>query len=90
MKVKKGFELQTVCDEYLIIPTGIDNIDFCNIISMNSTAAFLWEKVAAMDSFNVETLVSLLLEEYEVEESIAREDCHLIIERWKETGIIEE
>lgn len=90
MKVKKGFELQKVCDEHLLISTGIDNVDFSNIISMNSTAAFLWEKISVMDSFTVDTLVDLLLQEYEVEETVAREDCNLIVERWRETGIIED
>lgn len=90
MKVKKGFELQNVCGEHLLVPAGIENVDFSKIISMNPTAAYLWEKIAEMESFTADTLVNLLLQEYEVSEDIAREDSNLIIERWIETGIIEE
>lgn len=90
MKVKKGFELQNVCGDHLLVPAGIENVDFSKIISMNPTAAYLWENIAEMESFTVDTLVDLLLQEYEVSEEIAREDCNLIIERWIETGIIEE
>ncbi|MBQ2787372.1 MAG: PqqD family protein [Bacteroidaceae bacterium] len=90
MKVKKGFELQNVCNEYLLIPAGIENVDFSNIISMNETSAYLWEKVAEMENFDTETLVDLLLKEYNVDKETATEDCNLIIERWMETGIIEE
>lgn len=90
MKVKKGIELQNVCNEYLLIPAGIENVDFSKIISLNPTAAYLWENVSNMESFDIDTLVELLLKEYEVEEPIAREDSQLIIERWLETGIIEE
>ena len=90
MRVKKGIELQNVCNEYLLIPAGIENVDFSKIISLNPTAAYLWENVSKMESFDTDTLVELLLKEYEVEEPIAREDSRLIIERWLETGIIED
>ena len=90
MKVKKGFELQNVCGEYIIVPAGIENVDFSRIISLNPTAAFLWEKVSSLEEFTIETLVGALLEEYEVEEAVAREDCALIIERWAEMELIEQ
>lgn len=90
MKAKKGFELQNVCGEYIIVPAGIENVDFSRIISLNPTAAFLWEKVSSLEEFTIETLVGALLEEYEVEEAVAREDCALIIERWAEMELIEQ
>ena len=90
MKAKKGFELQNVCGEYIIVPAGIENVDFSRIISLNPTAAYLWEKVSSLEEFTIETLVEALLEEYEVEEAVAREDCLLMVERWKELGLVEE
>lgn len=90
MRVKKGIELQNVCNEHLLIPAGIENVDFSKIISLNPTAAYLWENIAGLDNFNIDTLVELLLKEYEVEEAVAREDCQLIVERWAEIGLIEE
>lgn len=90
MKAKKGFELQNVCGEYIIVPAGIENVDFSRIISLNPTAAFLWEKVSKLETFIVDNMVEALLAEYEVEEEIAREDSKLIVERWKEMELIEE
>ena len=90
MKAKKGFELQNVCGEHILVPAGIENVDYSRIISLNPTAAFLWEKINAMEEFTIEDMVSSLLEEYEVEEEIAREDCEKIVERWKEMELIEE
>ena len=89
MKIKKGFEIQNVCGEYIIVPAGADNVDYSKIISLNETAAYLWENVAPKESFNIEEMVALLLAEYEVEEEIAREDCEMIIERWKEMELLE-
>lgn len=89
MKIKNGLQLQNVCGEHIIIPAGEENIDFSQIISLNPTAAYLWENIAEREEFTVEDMVTLLLNEYEVEEDIALEDCNLIAERWKEMGLIE-
>ena len=89
MKIKNGLELQNVCGEHIIIPAGEENMDFSQIISLNPTAAYLWENVAKRDNFTVEDMVQLLLDEYEVEESVALEDCKLIAERWSEMGLLE-
>ena len=90
MKIQDGFEMQSVCGEYIIVPAGSENVDYSKIISLNETAAYLWESVAAKASFTIDDLVELLLAEYEVEEEIAREDCELIVERWKEMELVEE
>ena len=90
MKIKEGFEIQNVCGEHIIVPAGIDNVDYSRIISLNETAAYLWQSVADKASFTIEDMTALLLAEYDVEESIAREDCALIIERWKEMELVEE
>ena len=82
--------MQNVCGEHILVPTGIDNVDFSSIISLNSTAASLWEGVSKMEAFTIDDMVKMLLDEYDVEEEIAREDCGLIIERWNEMGLIEE
>ena len=90
MKVKEGFEMQNVCGEHIIIPAGVENVDFSKIISLNPSAAYLWENIAKRDSFTAEDMAELLLEEYEVEREIALEDSNLIAETWKEMGLVEE
>ena len=89
MKIKKGFQLQNVCGEHIIIPAGEENIDFSHIISLNPTAEYLWEKIAEKAEFTIEDMVQLLLDEYEVEADVALEDCKLIAERWAEMGLID-
>ena len=90
MKIKKGLEIQNVCGEHIIVATGIENVDFSQIISLNETAADLWKGVAGMDSFGIDDMVKILLDEYDVEEEVAREDCVIIAERWREMGLLEE
>lgn len=89
MKVKKGLELQEVCGEFIIVHAGIENVDFSKIISLNETAADIWKSVAEMNEFSIDDMVKILLEQYEVDEETAREDCAKIAERWKEMGLTE-
>ena len=87
MKIKEEYELQRVCGEALLIPEEMSDRE---TISLDPVSEYLWEKVAAMDSFSVNTLVQLLMAEYDVDEETAREDCELIAEAWIEMGIVKE
>lgn len=88
MKTKKGFNLRNVCGENIVVAEGEENIDFCNIISMNESSAYLWNHIQDKD-FCKEDLVALLMEEYEVDESTATHDVSLLVEQWMQAGIIE-
>ena len=81
--------MQSVCGEYIIVPAGSENVDYSKIISLNETAAYLWENVVTKDSFTIDDMTALLLAEYEVEENVAREDCEMIVECWKEMELVE-
>ncbi|WP_027455621.1 PqqD family protein [Xylanibacter brevis] len=89
MKTKRGFRLRNICGENVIVAEGIENIDFSRIISMNESAAYLWNKVQSID-FTANTLIDLLLEEYEVSREDAAQDVNQLIEQWQKAGIVED
>lgn len=89
MKTKKGFELRTVCGERLLLATGEENIDFTDIISLNETAAFLWEQATAAEQFSIEDMIKWLTDEYDVDESLALNDCRQLVKQWMEAGMLE-
>ena len=68
---------------------GMAAINMSSLISMNDTAAFLWKNVQGKD-FTVEDLTKLLLDEYEVEESVAAKDCQNLIDEWKKLNLLED
>ncbi|WP_299271239.1 PqqD family protein [uncultured Prevotella sp.] len=88
MKTKKGFVLRNVCGENIIVAEGKENIDFTKIISMNETAAYLWKNVEGKE-FDSDTLMSLLINEYEVDDATANKDAKNIAKLWIEAGIAE-
>ena len=88
MKAKKGFSLRNICGENVVIAGGIENIDFSKIISMNESAAYLWQQIGDKD-FTVDDLADYLCKEYEVDQATALADAKTVVEQWRDAGIIE-
>lgn len=88
MRIKKGFELRDVCGEHIIVAYGIENIDFNKVISLNESATYLWRNVFDKD-FDVETMASLLQQEYEVDAETAKRDAQALLDEWTKVGLTE-
>ena len=80
--------MREVCGEYIIVAEGKENIDFCNIISMNESSAYLWKQVQNKE-FDADTLTELLTDEYDVDKETAMKDVKALIEQWVDAGIVE-
>lgn len=86
MKVEKEFVLREIAGDYIIIPTGKTVLDFNGLITVNEVGVSLWKMLQNEMSF--EDLVQGILEEYDVEESVAREDIQEFLDRLVEGGIL--
>ena len=89
MKKKTGFYLRNVLGENVVVAEGVENIDFSKIISMNDSAAFLWQQIGE-DPFTVEDLVGYFCGEYDVDEQTAKADAEALVQQWINAGIVEE
>ena len=88
MKTKKGFVLREMCGENIVAGEGLENISFNKLISLNSTAAFLWKKVAGKE-FTPEEMAEYLVEEYGIDMELALNDAKALAQAWIDAGIIE-
>lgn len=88
MKTKEGFVLRPLLNEYIITGEGLAQVNFNKMISLNSTAAWLWQEVEGKD-FSVEDLKNLLLQRYEVTEEVAGADAARLAETWIQAGIVD-
>lgn len=89
MKAKQGFKLRPLGNEYILIGESVEQINFNKMITMNESAAYLWQKVEDGHAFTAEDLAALLCEEYEVSPEQALKDAQATIESWHEAGITE-
>ena len=88
MKIKNGFVLREMCGEFIVAGEGLEHINFNKLISLNSTAAFLWEALVGKE-FTTEEMAQLLVDEYEIDMELAMTDSKKLMESWAEAGIAE-
>ena len=89
MKIKNGYRLRPLGKEYILVAEGLDVMDANTMVSMNATAAFLWEAVEGKE-FDAETMVQLLLDEYNVDRETAEKDVKALIQTWNKANAIED
>ena len=75
--------------EYILVAEGLEVMDANTMVSMNATAAFLWEAVEGKE-FDTNIMVQLLLDEYDVDRETAEKDVTALLQIWNKANVIEE
>ena len=87
MKLKPNLTLRKIGAQYIVV-ADTDNIDVTKVISLNATAAFLWQQAENKD-FTVRQLTAAMCASYDVDPLRAFNDIEKTIEIWKENGLLE-
>lgn len=87
MKIREGFVLRNIADEYIVMPTGGNIAKFDGAVALNEVSAFIFEKLA--NPMSKEDLVEALVNEYEVDSETAAKDVDSLISKFEEWEIIE-
>ena len=87
MKIKEGFILRTVAGQNLIVPVGDNTMNFNAAITLNESAAFLWNCLTK--ETDEKKLLTALLNEYEIDEQTALADIKVFLNVLKEHNILE-
>ena len=88
MKLKNGFVLREVCGEKVIVGEGLGAVDFGKLVSINDTAAWIWEKAGELGEFDVESMTDALCEVYDVDRETAHKDVEGLLDQWVKLGIL--
>lgn len=88
MKIKNGFVLREMCGENIVSGEGLEHINFNKLISLNSSAAFLWKELIGKE-FTTETMAQLLVDEYGIDMELAMTDSARLMQSWLDAGIAE-
>lgn len=87
MKVDKEFVLREIAGDYIIIPTGKTVLKFNGLITVNEVGVSIWNML--QKETTLEELVRGILDEYDVEEEVAREDIQEFLTVLADAGILE-
>lgn len=80
--------MRTVMGQHVVLAEGSNSDSFGKIITLNSSAAMLWEELKGR-SFDVDTAADLLVEKYGIDRTQALADAKYIIDLMAEKGLVE-
>ena len=72
MKIKSGFVVRKVGDDFVVVPVGEMCKQFHGMINLNETGAMLWNFFS--QEHTLEEGVDMLLGEFDVERELAQAD----------------
>lgn len=88
MKIKKEFTLRTVMGQNIVLAEGNNSDSFGKIITLNSSAAMLWEALKGKE-FDVDDAAALLVAKYGIDAGQARADADSLLSLMAEKGLVE-
>ena len=77
MKVKSDYVLKEVAGQHIVVPTGHAAIDFRGVLTLNSSAKFLFELLSTHRTEG--ELVQHVVDKYRIREQQAQADVHEFI-----------
>ena len=87
MKLNSNFKLRHIAGETIIINQGTPDVDFIRIISLNSSARFLWNKFCGKE-FSVDEVGCFLAKTYHIPVQQARQDAMAWVSSLKKCNVI--
>ena len=86
MKLKDGFVLRKIANQYMAVPVGARAKELHGMIGLNETGAFIWERLS--NGRSQEEIVKALCEEYEVLQADASASVERFWEKLKSEGML--
>lgn len=87
MKIKEGFVLRNVVDEFIVMPTGDNIAKFEGAVVLNEVSAFIFKQLE--NPVSREDLLAAMLNEYDVDEATAAADLDALLEKLADMGVLE-
>lgn len=87
MRIKDGFELKEIADNYVVLPTESNVVDFSSMIMLNEVSAFLWLQL--LEDKTEQDLLKAVLKEYDVDKETAAGDIKIFIKELAAAGVID-
>ncbi len=88
VKIRNGFTLRSVVDEYMVMPTGDNIAKFDGAIVLNEVSAFVFRQLE--NAVSRDDLLAAVLAEFDVDEQTAARDLETLLARFRELNLLEE
>lgn len=87
MNIKKRLLKRKIAGDAFLVPVGKEVYDSNGLFFLNEVGEFIWDHLE--NANGPEDILKALLEEYNVEESVARQDVEAFMEKLRDMDIID-
>lgn len=87
MKIKEGFMLRNVADNYIVVPVGKASLEFKGLINLNGVGAFIWECLEKETTR--EEVIDKVIKEYNIDNELATRDVNNFINKLVEAKLLD-
>ena len=87
MKINPKFQVHKVAGENLILLQGKSSTEMTRVMAFNDSSLLLWNRLFEKE-FSLADVTNVLLEEYDVSESIATSDAERWVTTLRENGLL--
>jgi hypothetical protein len=88
MKFRKEYKVREIAGENVIIKQGRFGADMTRVIALNQSSLLLWNELQGRD-FEIEDVVKILTDNYEIDTTVALTDATAWVEKLKECELVE-
>lgn len=89
MKIKENYVLQTIGDDYIVVPIAEEADRLHGIISLTETGAYLWRRL--MEGIDTKSqLENALIQEYNISQDLAHNDVDAFVLQLESIGCLED
>lgn len=87
MKIKNGFIVKEVGNQYMVLPVGEGALNFNGIMTLNKTGKFLFELL--QENRELDELLEKVLDKFDVDINIAKKDIIEFTQSLQDKGLLE-
>ncbi len=88
VKLKPGFIIREVAGEQVLIPIGMQSVDFTKMLVLNDTALLLVNSLMSDEFISSNDLTEKILEHYEVQQDQANTDVNELLEKLQQLNML--
>ncbi|MCI7028451.1 MAG: PqqD family protein [Clostridiales bacterium] len=88
MKIRDGFVLRNVVDEFIVMPTGENIAKFEGAVVLNEVSAFVFRQLE--NAVSRDDLLTAIVNEFDVDEAVAAADLDELLAQFGKMGLLED
>jgi len=86
MRIKEGFVLRQVAEQYVVIATGEASKDFHGMVKLNQVGADIWQGL--IDGKTQDEIVTDIAGKYDADKAKVAADVSMMIDKMEQAGFI--